>query len=645
MSLIRLPHLAAVLAVGAGLLAGCSTPTNTGGGNFAADTATGDTASGQDSSVGADGAVDAAGGDSAGNDVPGSDSQPPTADIAADVQTGTDATGDIATKDSSPADIGAGSGSCAGNCGAYMSNSTCHCDSYCVEAEDCCADYVDLCTCKTDADCVTGDKCAPGVCVEGGCSATKKDCDDKNDCTTDSCDSATGACANTVAADGSECDANVECKVGACKAGKCQVGGPADDGDLCSDGNPCTESDGCKAGTCAGGGPTDCDDLDECTVDSCDPGSGCLHKDVAANTPCDDGESCTVGDVCTSNGCEGKAEPDGASCDDGESCTTDDLCDGGTCGGKDLPDGAPCDDGDACTSNDSCDWGYCDGDSKGCDDKNGCTYDKCDSKTGACSYEQETDGSWCSDDNPCTSKEECTGGQCVGPVDTVACDDGNPCTTDKCDGAGGTKNCTHTPFGEAAPCDDGDLCTVNDACTSGACIGKAGSCTTAYSDAFDCGATGTWTFSAAAASGLSAWAIDGTPNPPQAKSAACSLNFNNGTNYDDDAKAQGTATSATIALPAKGTIRISFWSWHDTELASNYDNRSIEVSADQFASLPINQEFDNADPAKQWLFKAIDVSALAGKTVQVRFRFDSGDSYNNEGAGWFIDDLKIDVLP
>ena len=225
------------------------------------------------------------------------------------------------------------------------------------------------------------------------------------------------------------------------------------------------------------------------------------------------------------------------------------------------------------------------------------------------------------------------------------CDDGNPCTADKCDGANGAKNCSHAAIGEGSTCDDSDLCTINDVCTSGACVGKGGSCTTSYSDAFDCASTSSWSLSAAAGSFKSAWAIDGTPNPPQPKSGACSLNFNNGTNFDDNVAVDGTATSPSIALPATGKVRLSFWSWHDTELSSNYDTRTVAVSVDQFSSTPVQKQLENGDPGQQWLFQTIDLTALAGKSVQIRFSFDSIDAANNAGAGWFIDDVKIDVLP
>src|SRR5262249_12156863 len=45
----------------------------------------------------------------------------------------------------------------------------------------------------------------------------------------------------------------------------------------CDDGNACSVNDTCRNGTCAGGPPRDCNDQNACTVDSCDPATGCRH--------------------------------------------------------------------------------------------------------------------------------------------------------------------------------------------------------------------------------------------------------------------------------------------------------------------------------------------------------------------------------
>src|SRR5262249_14925594 len=49
----------------------------------------------------------------------------------------------------------------------------------------------------------------------------------------------------------------------------------------CGDGNICNGVETCRAGVCTAGTPLNCDDSDPCTVDSCDPRSGCQHTMVA----------------------------------------------------------------------------------------------------------------------------------------------------------------------------------------------------------------------------------------------------------------------------------------------------------------------------------------------------------------------------
>jgi MYXO-CTERM domain-containing protein len=96
------------------------------------------------------------------------------------------------------------------------------------------------------------------------------------------------------------------------------------DGTACDDGNACTTGDACKAGACVGGPPPSCDDGNPCTDDSCDPALGCVH---ALNTAtCDDGNACTTPDTCAFGVCVPGPLDD---CDDHNGCTVD-SCDPAT---------------------------------------------------------------------------------------------------------------------------------------------------------------------------------------------------------------------------------------------------------------------------------------------------------------------------
>ena len=71
-----------------------------------------------------------------------------------------------------------------------------------------------------------------------------------------------------------DCDDGNPCSKGLCIVGKCEW---IPISDFCSDGSVCTTNDQCIGETCVGEEVL-CDDLDPCTVDSCDPVTGCTHN-------------------------------------------------------------------------------------------------------------------------------------------------------------------------------------------------------------------------------------------------------------------------------------------------------------------------------------------------------------------------------
>jgi hypothetical protein len=84
--------------------------------------------------------------------------------------------------------------------------------------------------------------------------------------------------------------------------------------DLCSDAGTC------KDGGCSGIAKT-CEDGNLCTTDACDLAAGCTH--TAADGPCGDGDACTVADVCAAGACKAGAVD---KCDDKDPCSVD-SCD------------------------------------------------------------------------------------------------------------------------------------------------------------------------------------------------------------------------------------------------------------------------------------------------------------------------------
>jgi hypothetical protein len=252
--------------------------------------------------------------------------------------------------------------------------------------------------CEDGNTCTNGDKCEKGSCASGknSCECTAdSDCaklEDGNFCNgTLVCDKSTPQWQCVIepksivkcvtANDG-------ECKLTACTPvdGKC-VTSAKNDGIACdADGSVCTKGDGCKGGTCTPGTQLSCDDNNPCTADSCDPVAGCAN--TANTAPCDaDGDACTENDVCADKACIAGAKK---VCDDKEQCTSD-SCDGKTGDCVFTAKVGGCDDANGCTVGDSCGKNAggkttcIGGPAKNCDDNLSCTVDQCDAKDGKCS--------------------------------------------------------------------------------------------------------------------------------------------------------------------------------------------------------------------------------------------------------------------
>lgn len=185
---------------------------------------------------------------------------------------------------------------------------------------------------------------------------------------------------------------NTDCLKSACDpvSGACGMK-PSAKGDVCDDGNACTEKDACAAGAC-GGDPISCDDQNACTADSCDNKNGCVHEAKS----CDDGNACTA-DLCDSK--SGACKQDAASLND-----------------------KPCDaDKSGCTVNDACASGVCKaGTPAACKvPDSACQVAVCVSQTSStfvCGVAQAKDGLSCDDSKSCYYGAVCEGGQCgIGP--------------------------------------------------------------------------------------------------------------------------------------------------------------------------------------------------------------------------------------
>jgi hypothetical protein len=149
---------------------------------------------------------------------------------------------------------------------------------------------------------------------------------------------------------GAPCAENWECISNACVEGVCcenacagrcescnQPGSEGlcvqlPDGTPCPDSNLCNGEETCSGGSCQRGEPLVCRDAIDCTVDTCDPNTGCDFQPLAAD--CDDQEACTR-DLCNpETGCV--HEP----LEDGLECAKDMICVSGVC--KKKPSSGGC---------------------------------------------------------------------------------------------------------------------------------------------------------------------------------------------------------------------------------------------------------------------------------------------------------------
>ena len=336
--------------------------------------------------------------------------------------------------------------------------------------------------------CAGPDRCIPSTCVAGNCVGTGTPgamCDDHIGCTRDTCNPASpllcdhapdsALCPQDGPCDAYYCDP-VEfgcrgtgyCMPDQCTVGQCfsrgfciETGGIP--GAPCDDGDACTGNDTCGAG--CHGIPISCDDGVACTIDLCDPATGCAH--ILDPRACDDGDACTTETVCHGGRCGG----DPVSCDDRNACT-DDTCHPATgCSHTAVVCG---DDGNACTDEICNSLHGCAGNplsGTACaGDDNVCTADVC--LAGVCAHPPVDDGTTCGGGGDPCGVSVCLSGRCAPPG---GCDDGILCTRDICLGGG---ECDHPPQPPDFDCDDGNPCTDSDFCAvapSGqpTCLGTA----------------------------------------------------------------------------------------------------------------------------------------------------------------------------
>ena len=276
---------------------------------------------------------------------------------------------------------------CAGGTCSYDSLMQCADDNPCTDeicdpAQGCMTSLNDS-VCSDNNLCTTNDHCHLGQCISSG----QLNCNDNNSCTDDACDPNAGCTFspnNVDCDDGSVCTDGDQCGAGWCVPGTvldCDDSNPCTDDACdaidgcyftpnnadCDDLNACTEFDQCANEACGPGQAVVCDDNDPCTVDGCEPATGCTTEPAQNGTQCGflPGESCQGGNCVCTKDCLGKdCGPDAC----GGEC--------GTCSGQDVCIVDQCVCVPACAGKECGDDG-CNGDCGPCPGGHVCKIDEC----------------------------------------------------------------------------------------------------------------------------------------------------------------------------------------------------------------------------------------------------------------------------
>ena len=111
-----------------------------------------------------------------------------------------------------------------------------------------------------------------------------------------------------------------------------------------------------------------------------------------------------------------------------------------------------------------------------------------------------------------------------------------------------------------------------------------------------------------------------------------SCNFNTGS-----AVTGALSMNNDVALAGGSAPVLNFSYFLETEQFIGYDEAFVEISTNGGSTWSLLLQVTDSG----WQAVSTDLSAYAGSNVRIRFRFDSGDSINNNYFGWLVDDVQI----
>lgn len=148
------------------------------------------------------------------------------------------------------------------------------------------------------------------------------------------------------------------------------------------------------------------------------------------------------------------------------------------------------------------------------------------------------------------------------------------------------------------------------------------------------------------ATGLWHRVTNGTCTSPSANSGTSAWYFGLDTtcNYETDGQATG-ALASPLVKDISTTSQLFFSHTREVEFASDggYDSTRVEVQIDGTNEWKtLWQQDSQTASTKTWQpVGPLGLGDYAGKSIRVRFRFDSGDAFSNTYLGWMIDDVRI----
>ena len=427
------------------------------------------------------------------------------------------------------------------------------------------------------------------------------------------------------------CPAHLSCDAGVCGNKACKVA---------ADCNNPTPAPGAEAFFC--------------------PDGTCRAWQCGKDEHCAAGEKCnTINYTCyqPQTGCTLDAQ-----CLDDDSCT-DDTCDTktGLCAHTKFPTcckvASDCADDDPCTvegcSNGQCTWkgvANCCKDNAGCDDGNVCSTDTCVGN--ACKY--ASIANCCSKDSQCDDGEASTVDSCVGnPSNCVHALAGLPTTCASAADCKGTACaqascvaglCSFVPTGAAGCCETAAVCALGGQCKAPIC--SAWSCATQTQSGGAVGPQLSWDFEGS----LNGWAVEAANATAKFHAAQGWSAHGKGTlRYGVPGKEtwkggfpnSGAAVSTAFVVPAGA--KLEFYVFFDGDPGAGVHLFGLDaVVAGTKTPIWTKNGDLKGNTAGAWKPFTVDLSAFAGKSLQLRWWFDVSVAFPKEdGKGLHIDAMVI----